>query len=71
MELTPTDIDAFIEAWRDAFEETLSDNEARTEASRLLRFYAFLLEREPSAQPDGPQSTTLTHEVLPILSEIQ
>jgi len=55
MELTDDDIREFADAWREAFHETLTPGEARTEATRLLTFYALLAE--------GPQTpaTPTTH----------
>ena len=44
MQLTDDDIKDFIDAWRSDFGETLSADAARSEALRLLDFFAWLVE---------------------------
>jgi hypothetical protein len=60
MDLTDEDIREFAAAWREAFHETLTIGEARTEAVRLLTFYALLVEgpATPDASPPRPSTNS-------------
>lgn len=44
MQLTPDDIESFIEAWRADFDEQLSRERAESEARRLIAFFLELAE---------------------------
>lgn len=44
MELTDEEVQIFIEGWRKDFGETLTPDEARAEATRLLTFFSTLEE---------------------------
>lgn len=50
MELSDEDIRAFADIWQSTFGETLTPDQARTEARRLLDFYAALAEALPDEE---------------------
>jgi hypothetical protein len=62
MRLSDEDIQEFIEAWQADFGETLSAESGRSEALRLLDFFAWMVEelgfqereRDAPAQNDEP-----------------
>jgi hypothetical protein len=68
MTYSPDELDDFIAAWRDAFGETLSADEANVEASRVVRFYLFLSSGPPPSHQPTPTSTD---ELLPLLPKIE
>ncbi len=47
MELTPQDIEEFKAAYKEAFGEDITDDEAREMAQRVLRLYELLSEKPP------------------------
>lgn len=47
MQLTDKDIREFVEAWKEAFEETLTAGEARNYASQLMALYFLLAQPLP------------------------
>lgn len=55
MELTDDDIRAFADIWETQFGEKLTADQARTEAQRLLEFYAALAEPLPAEEEDASQ----------------
>ena len=44
MQLTPEDIQSFIEMWQKAYDETLTPGQAEMEAKRLIDFFLTLAE---------------------------
>jgi hypothetical protein len=53
MQLGDAEVQEFAALWREEFGETLSPEEARCEASRLLTLYAALARREPGNDDDS------------------
>jgi hypothetical protein len=71
MDLTDKNIEHFREAWSDAFGETLSPDDARSEAVRLRNFYRFLIALEPPPERTNTASPTSTHELPSLLPQVE
>ena len=63
MELSDDDIQAFADIWKQTFGETLTPDRARTEARRLLDFYAALAEPLPDEEVEEGEGARLRERI--------
>jgi len=61
MHLTDPDLQEFIEAWKEEFQEVISMDEARHSASMLMELFALLIEALPPPPSRSLESSSPDH----------